>query len=317
MGTRARAFGLDLAATFDIPGVVSVVPDGAVRRPVELDLASRADIVRAWPKASQAIVDQRVPNGRVLHRIETHPEAGFRLTARGWGMFVISAAGERVACAPLRMPTWKWQRYLIGQVLPFVAAVRGMEVFHASAVAKGQRASVFVGASQAGKSSIATALLLRNWHLVADDVVTVEHNSDGAGPILHPGPGLLSVRFPTLDRLGPEAISRLGPEVGRDDEAARISIPVDATPRAARAIYVIDRRSRADVLSFEPLDPVDPRLLLGSTFNLALRSPDRLIRQLDICAELARHVAMFRIHVPATCGPAEVAAAVEAEDGRD
>jgi hypothetical protein len=39
-------------------------------------------------------------------------------------------------------------------------------------------------------------------------------------------------------------------------------------------------------------------LLLGATFNLSVRTPERLTRQLDVCHRLERSVAVHRV----TCG---------------
>jgi hypothetical protein len=44
--------------------------------------------------------------------------------------------------------------------------------------------------------------------------------------------------------------------------------------------------------------PVDPRLLLASTFNLSLLQPERLARQLDVCGRIARSCAVLRVDCP-------------------
>ena len=52
----------------------------------------------------------------------------------------------------------EWQRFLIAQVLPFAAALHGLEVLHASAVTVAGRALALLGPSGAGKTSLALAL---------------------------------------------------------------------------------------------------------------------------------------------------------------
>ena len=47
----------------------------------------------------------------------------------------------------------------------------------------------------------------------------------------------------------------------------------------------------------ELLKAVDPGVLLGSTFNLSVRSPDRLLRHLEFCARIAAQVRVFRLLV--------------------
>ena len=47
----------------------------------------------------------------------------------------------------------------------------------------------------------------------------------------------------------------------------------------------------------ERIDAVDPFALLGSTFNLSVRTPERLIRHLDLAASLAATGRIYRLRV--------------------
>src|SRR4051794_15256756 len=61
--------------------------------------------------------------------IDAHPDAGWLLTpSAGSGPFAVDRAAEVVACPPVGdAPT---RAYLLGQVLPFVAGLRGIELLH-------------------------------------------------------------------------------------------------------------------------------------------------------------------------------------------
>ena len=94
-----------------------------------------------------------------------------------------------------------WQRFLIAQVLPFAAALNGLEVLHASAVAFGDRALALIGASGAGKTSLALAACRLGAELIADDVLALERREDRL--LAHPGAPLAGVAHAEAERLGP------------------------------------------------------------------------------------------------------------------
>jgi hypothetical protein len=310
---RVRAFGLDLETGFAIPGA-QAAPGGARReRAVRLELAARADILGAWrPGAPERLSTRRLESGRVALSIDADERAGYLIRAQGFGCFWISSQADLVRCAPLRLTTWRWQRYLIGQVLPLVAVLRGLEVFHSSAVVVDGRAVAFIGASTAGKTSIALNLVLGGAQFMTDDVLAVSPGPDG-GVVAHPGIGLASLRHSAADLLGEDERRRLGKRLGRDRESSRVAIPLHGAAAPLERVYVIERRRNAQELRLEPLSPVDPRLLLGGSFNFIIRTPERLTNQLDLCSRLARAGSVHRAVVPPSVGPPELARAIERE----
>lgn len=310
---RLRAFGLDLDAAFDIPGALPTGPGPAGERPVRLELARRADILAGWnPVAPKRLSTRRLPNGRVAVSFDADERAGHLIRAQGFGCFWISPAADRIACAPLQVSAWRWQRYLIGQVLPFAALLNGLEVFHASAVVVNGQAVAFLGASMGGKTSIAVGLALRGAGFMTDDVLAVSPGGDG-GVVAHPGIGLASLRHSAAGLLCPDERRSLGPGLGRDAEALRVPLPRHDTDAPLARAYLIERREGGGALELGPLRPVDPRLLLAGSFNFVIRTPERLTNQLDLCARLARAGAVHRLSVPAGVGPTDVARAIERE----
>ncbi len=303
-----RAFGLELSADFAVSGLggpPGASPAAAPGPPVRLTRTTQRSIAAAWPAGAEILTDRRGANGRTLLRVEAHPAAGYLITAAGWGTYRISPDAAVIECAPTRDRAWRWQRFLIGQVLPFAAVVRGYEVFHASAVARGEHTLAFAGASEAGKSSIALALLVEGWQLVSDDVLATRVAGDRA--VVHPGPGLISIRH--RGEADPRPAG-LGTVIGRDEQAVRVAVPVHAEPRVLAHFFVLERRATGGLPSVERLDPVDPRLLLGATFNLILQTPERLTRQLDVCACIAATASVHRLTIPSGCRPDDVAALV-------
>lgn len=306
-----RAFGVDLEASFPVPGLPPRVGPADQRRSARLALAPRAAIIDSLPDDAECLWEQRFPNGRVAIRFTAHPEAGYLLRAATYGVFHIDALAAHVRCAPARGSRDHWQRYLIGQVLPFLAVLHELEVFHASVVQLGDRAVVLTGASRAGKSSIAAALLLDGAGFVADDVLAID---GGAGAtddraLAEPGFGLASIRHEVVELVGAEAIASLGQRTGGDDEAIRVAVDVVAAPLPIAAVYFLGRaRDPAPLLS--AVEPVDPRLLLASSYNFVIRTPDRMIRHLDVCARLARTASLQRVTITPGVTPGAVAAAI-------
>jgi hypothetical protein len=178
----------------------------------------------------------------------------------------------------------------------------------------GDRGLLFTSFSGGGKSSLAVGMMLRGAQFVADDVVAIDSaGHDHRRPLrAEPGFGLASIRHDAVRHFGAAAVERLGPRAGADDDAVRVLVPVEATAVPITILYVIGRADGPGRPLIEALDPVDPRLLLASSYNFVIRTPDRMIRHLDVCARLARTARVFRIALPPDLGPVEVAEAVEA-----
>lgn len=252
-----------------------------------------ADLATHWPPTGASrVAEEHFPGDLEPARtIDVHPHAGYRLYARHFGQAVVSADGASVACAPPEEATWRWQRFLMGRILPLAAVARGIECFHASAVTVGDRALAFTGPSGAGKTSLAAIMAMGGAGYLTDDVLALEPR-DGE-VIAHPGSAVASLR-PTeevlLDTEGP----RLGHVLGRDDKTyVAVDRPSPARPLAA--LYFLTAERRAHPIA--PLVPADPRLLLASTFILTIRTRERLANQLHVCAALAAAVPMFTLSV--------------------
>lgn len=301
----ATAFGLDVEADFELPGLDdAVAPTG---RRVRVALAADGELPNS---GSERISEARAPDGRAVATADALAAGGFRLWAEGFGAAWVSGDGVEVRCAPPSAPAWRWQRFLTGQVLPFAAVLRGLEVLHASAVAVEGGALAVVAASGGGKTSVALELVLRGAELLTDDVLAVER---AGGVLAHPGPGLANVRrdgsglAPRLVRAGGARV--LG-EAGGEE---RVALPRHRAPVPLRAVVYLERGGAGERAAVERLRPVDPRLLLASTFNLALRDPPRLARQLDVCAAIAEASAIYRVACPPSVGPGALAVLLEEE----
>jgi hypothetical protein len=286
---RFRAFGLEIDAAFDAPGLTPAAgpPQG---RPVRLDLATQAEIDGAWPAGgTRRVLEEHFDGGPPARTIDVHPEAGYRLYARHFGLARISPAGTEVICAPPDDEPWSWQRFLVGRVLPWAAVLRGHEVLHAAALGWGGRAIAVVGATGTGKTSVAVQLVTRGLEFFTDDVLALERRDGDI--VAHPGAGIASIRDAERDAMPADILARLGKVLGHSGKTY-LEIGCAARPQPLGALYFLARGHSA---SIEPLERVDPRLLLASTFVLGVQTPDRLLNQLETCSAIARAVPIFRL----------------------
>jgi hypothetical protein len=300
-----RAFGLKLALEFDVHGlgpIDDLDPGGATR--VYMGEPRKAE---AWlDSLSEPIFERRFEDGSVisLHR---HPHFGYRLFAEGWGTYEISPSLNEVVCAPNRgLDSWQWQRLLTAQVLPLLAVLSGREVLHASAVVMGDRVIALVGGPGAGKTSLALHLVASGARLFADDVLALELSGDEV--IAHPGIGVVNLSPGDRERLS--GLIEDEQDSGADAQELRVVVGRATQPLKLAAVYFIDRPDTGTSVSFERLDSSER--ILGATFNLSIREPDRLRRHLEVCAAIAKLCGQYRISVPGSVPAAELAAAVAA-----
>jgi hypothetical protein len=288
---RARAFGLEIDLSFPAPGLPEAAGP-ASGRPTRVDIVPPAEIDRGWQATrARRVLEERFGTGAPDRTIDAHPRLGYRLYARHFGLARISRGGARIECSPPDVSAWRWQRFLVGRILPWAAVLRGLEALHASAVTFDGRAIAFVGATGAGKTSLALRLVARGARFLTDDVLALD--SAGGALRAHPGASIASVR-PAEKAAIPRSVWRgLGSVLGRSGKTY-LALPREDAPVPLAAIYFL-RMGSGDAV--ERIARPDPRLLLASTFVLGVQTAERLSNQLDVCAEIARTVPAFSLGI--------------------
>jgi hypothetical protein len=298
---------MDIGVDFPMPGTQPSedVGDG---RSLSLRLGTRDEVEHGFPLDRERIGELRFDDGRLAVTVEAGGDAGYLAYAYDFGHARIAADGRDVVVAPFDEPAWVWQRYLTGQVLPLAALLQGLEVFHSSVLGVGGRAIAVVANSGVGKTTVALRLALRGLEFISDDVLLAE--PDNGGLLAHPGIGLANLRPGSRDLLPRLEESGLATPIGSNERETRIAMKRADRALPLSTLFVLNRFLEPRELRIERLSPVDPRILLAATFNVSVRTPDRLARQLDVCSRLERSAAVYRVSCGGEVGADEVADAI-------
>jgi hypothetical protein len=302
----ARTFGIELGLSFEAPalrqGQVEAADDTT-----ELELVYASSLEHGWRDAEARPLGWMPDgDGGALIEIREHESLGVMFTAGAHGRYLIGPGARHVACAPPAVAEWYWQRMLIGQVLPLVAALRGLHVIHASAVSLGDRAIAIAGAPGAGKSTLALEFALRGRSLLAEDVLALR--LDGDRVMAEPGVSLVNLR-PSSD--AERLVETAGlPVLGRSH---KIHVDLPRTPHAlpVSGLYLLEPDAPAGP-SVEPLQAPSPRDLIGTAFVPYLSRAEHLLRHLEVAAAVARTATVARVRVGRDVPAAELADRIEA-----
>ena len=120
------------------------------------------------------------------------------------GNFLVRNGNEIILAPESDVDECALRLFVLGPGLAALLHQRGFFVLHASAVARNREAVLFLGASGAGKSTVAAAMHDRGYEIVADDVVPVDVSSP-TGLTICPG-------FPQV-KLWPDSASFLGKDL--------------------------------------------------------------------------------------------------------
>jgi hypothetical protein len=295
------AFGLTVRSSHPVAGLVAAPCEGAVDLYVWFDAVPDIPAVHGRQRelwyASQD-TDRGAPTLQVW-RIAGG--AFFRFLYADGTEFVVEGTGHEVWARWTDASTIEDTiTYLLGPVVGFVLRLRGTTCLHGSVVAIGESAVAFLGAANAGKSTIA-ALFARKGHaIVADDVVVLAER-DGmicaapAYPQLRLRPDAVSMLYGSVD-----ALPRFTPTWDRRclDLVAPGSFASTTVP--LRCIYVLDERVASEAPRISALSkPQSLLALIANGYGNHLLHPDHQRRQFACLSAVSTRVPVRMLAVPA------------------
>lgn len=302
--TRALAAGFALGLSLEvdpaiaIPGIATTDTRRRERPRSTRVTVDPGELRRRWsPVAHTAERARELRDGEsVLLSVDLAQPAGYLLHAPGFARVLVAPDGSELVCEPEPENT-RWSILLAAQALPLAATLHGLEVLHASGVvmkegALAGRAALFTGPQGAGKSSLAAALVGRGTEFLSDDTIALESHEDEL--LVYPGPGVVQLRADEHERLsggGRAALGPAAPTLGKHGFAPSRS----ASTVEFGALFLLERSPHGPPV--ELIEAVDPFALLASTFNLSVRSAERLTRHLDLAAALARTGRIYRLRI--------------------
>lgn len=305
---RGQAFGLRVSSPVPLAGVAPAAEAGDGVREVRLSLVEAAELERRTGDRGARLFRQRLRDGRTVFEFEHHAVQGYRAIAPEFGVGRVSADGRSLDFAPHEgVPRWRWERFLAARLLPLAALLQGLEVFHASAVVIDGRLVAFAADSGVGKTSLALELVHRGARLFADDVLVLDPSCPRA--TCHPGVGAVNLRDRRLTEMAERGDAPFEAILGRAGRTVRALIHTERSARPLDRLYLIRRETGPREPLLRPIGTADR--LLAATFNFAIRSPSRLARQLEGCANVAQAAAVHELVIPADHGARDTAAFVQ------
>jgi hypothetical protein len=298
---RLVAFGLNVDCDWPLPRSVPATGPAPPPATRVRELAGEA-LDGAWRAPAERLFEPSYPDGRTRFTVDL--AAGrYRLWFEGFGRYLVGADGSEIGCDASEGRERR-ERFLFAQALPLASVLRGFQPLHASAVCGDSGVAAFLGASGAGKTSLASRLVLRGAGFVTDDVLALESGPDA--PLAHPGPPFMAVPDADRELLGTH--SRLGAAVGASDKLHASPAP-PGRPLPLRVVFHLERGGE---LELAPLIGGDAERLLATAFAPYLMTSERLLRHLQIAEQISATVAQFRLQVPRTGEFGRVLEAVEA-----
>jgi hypothetical protein len=289
---RFRLYGLSIASEFDL------------LLPVDSDAnAPEVTITRAHPEFFKAFLANVAPaSDHKFYRYESFPDGSIYL---GWNdifEFFIAPDGRFISCG-LRGDTFSeaYISYLLSFAFSCALLQMGDEALHATVIESDGQAIGFLGESGAGKSTLASYFLGKGSRLVTDDLLRVTFSDQSV--IAHPGPQ----RIKLLPESAAEFMQGATCTVLMNPFTTKQLIVPGPAQRMERgvplkALYLLDSPKKIDdddTVGAERLCSAEATItVIASTFNSAIKTPERLERQLRFVGQLLSKLPLIRLSYP-------------------
>jgi hypothetical protein len=227
-----------------------------------------------------------------------------------YGRHLLSPDGASIESALPRGPSARWQRLFFGQILPLAAALQGLMLFRAGAVAVDGRVVIVGGPPASGKSALITHLVALGGTFVSDDVVALEARESAI--VAFPGPARLGVRDAELRRIPSTQEGRIGPCVGRSDSLIFEPSPI-TTSLPVTSVYLLQPEHQLNRIAVQPSGVPAGRALLEANVSSYLGT--HVERTLAFCREVDGAADAYTVTTPRGARARDIAARVLAHCG--
>jgi hypothetical protein len=257
----------------------------------------------APPEHFRTIAPSRAPDPDDWIQHVIRDDGSVYVKADGVFETLISADGRNVICTRLGdIDPRSFEANLLNFVVSASLTLQGEETLHSTVVEIDGRAVGLLGLSGAGKSTLAAFLISRGADLVTDDMLRVRF-AEGA-LLAYPGP----YRLKLLDEPG----KRFLPDMMADGYFNSLSGKIMVQPRAAvphrreppplAALFHIGHPNDQPVVkkvSRMRLGGVElARVIISSTMDTRYARPDRLTRQIEFAARVAKALPVHELRYP-------------------
>jgi hypothetical protein len=201
---------------------------------------------------------------------------GFRLRVDGVGDFIVSSAGDYIAKNddPQKELTQLDRETILGPVIVFALALRGVWALHSSAVMINDQVVAFVGESGRGKSTLAAYLSgCDGMRSVADDILPLQIEKDQLIALPH---------FPQL-KISMDKQSWIG--LPESLPLQKIVLLESVEPNAEPALRKLNSREAMQTL-------------LAHTAGTRMFGADLLAKHFEFCAQAIKPLAVYALSYP-------------------
>lgn len=224
-------------------------------------------------------------------------EQEFLLRIPGVATYYAHDGAEIVVDPEAGAPEIDLRSYLMGSLFAAVCHQRGLLPLHASAIATPQGAAAFLGASGAGKSSIAAFLSRRGHRILADDICVVDPGAPREQRVLPVAPWL-KLWDTTLEAMGENSQGLM--KVFVEDEKFRYTLDQLETSAGLAELILLERDDTLQQPLFERLSPVQAmQAVLDFTYQAWLvRATGRIEHYFLLCGRALDGVRVTRMRRP-------------------
>ena len=293
-----RAYGLTIDSALELPELEPRIagpaggPDLSIRLgAVAPDGLPGGHQVNPYRSTTPTDTWLHIPSvGRFLitggHTITVDPDPAPVVGAAG-----VTGAGADTTRAPAPHPD-TIRVFVLGMCMGVVLCQRGYLVLHGNAVQVGDACMCAVGASGAGKSTVAAAFWRRGHTVLADDIVAVDHESRAL-------PGLPRIKLwqDSANRLAIDTapLDRILP----GEEKFNVPVAPAPAPLPLRWVYILDVHDGPN-LRLQPITGLERFAPLHANTYVVRLLQGMQIREehLKACGQLAGRIRLVKVSRP-------------------